>query len=74
MRLIEDCKGAWRHYSTQALAIAASIGVTWHSLPDWVTAQLPAWTGKAAAWSMTVAAVGGLVGKFVDQSKPDDAA
>lgn len=77
MKLIDDWKASLRHYSTQALALTASIGLTWHSLPDWVTSQLPVWTGKAAAWAMTTAAIGGLVGKFVDQTpkdKPNDPA
>lgn len=71
MNWIDDCKGAWRHYSTRALAFVAGIGLTWHGLPDWVTSQLPAWTGKVAAYSMTAAAVIGLVGKFVDQTPKD---
>ena len=50
MKLIDDCKGAWRHYSTQALAFIATLGGTWHSLPDWVKEQLPGWAGQVVAW------------------------
>jgi hypothetical protein len=71
MRLVDNCRGALRHYSTQALAFIASVGVTWHSLPDWVTSQLPGWVANAVAWGMTAVAVGGLFGKFIDQTPED---
>jgi hypothetical protein len=71
VKLIDDCRGPWRHYSTQALAFVASVGVTWHSLPDWVTSQLPGWVAKVVAWGMTLVAVGGLFGKFVSQTPKD---
>lgn len=71
MKFVDDCRGAWRHYSTQALAFVASVGMTWHSLPDWVTTQLPDWVPKTVAWGMTIVALAGLGGKFIDQSPKD---
>lgn len=68
MKLIDDCRGAWRHYSTQALAIIASAGVTWANLPDWFKSSLPPWMDQAVAALMTAGALLGLLGKFIDQS------
>jgi hypothetical protein len=71
MKLVDDCKAVWRHYSTIALSMAASLQGTWASLPDSVHADLPAWVGKAVAWITLTVAVGGLAGKFIDQAPKD---
>lgn len=70
MKLIDNARGVLHHYSTQALTLITSVGLAWHSLPDWVTSELPAWAPKVVAWGMTLVAGAGLIGKFIDQTKP----
>lgn len=73
MKLIDDVRGAWRHYSTQALAMAASLQGTWLTIPDSVKADLPAWVSQTVAWIIFSVALAGLGGKFVDQTpKPKE--
>jgi hypothetical protein len=74
MRLIENWKAALKHYSTIALGMAGSLQGVWASLPDQVHADLPVSVGKAVAWITFTFAIGGLAGKFVDQSNPNDPA
>lgn len=72
MKLIEDCKGAWSHYSTKALALAGSLQGAWLSIPDSIKDDLPKTVGQVVAWIVFVVAALGLGGKFVDQSKSED--
>lgn len=71
MKLIDDCKGAWKHYSTQALALAGSLQGAWLSIPDSIKADLPKTVGEVVAWIVFAVAALGLGGKFVDQSPKD---
>lgn len=73
MKLIANAKRAWTHYSTIALGMAGSLQAAWASLPDAVHADLPPSVGKAVAWITLTIAVGGLAGKFVDQTPKDPA-
>lgn len=72
MKLIEDCKGAWKHYSTIALGMAAGLQGVWANLDDALKANLPPSVGQAVAWITLSIAVGGLAGKFVDQTPKDN--
>ena len=67
LKLIDDCTGIWKHYSTIALEIAAGLYPMWAALPESVRASMPGWMPQAVAWITTAVAFGGLVGKFVDQ-------
>lgn len=71
MKLIDDCKAAWRHYSTIALGMAGSLQGMWAGLPEAVKADLPPSVGQAVAWVTFSIAVGGLAGKFIDQTPKD---
>lgn len=69
MKLVDDCKGAWRHYSTKALALAGALQGAWLGIPDEIKADLPHTVAKVVAWVVFVVAALGLGGKFVDQTK-----
>lgn len=71
MRLVEDARACWRHYSTQALGMAASLQGVWLGIPDSIKADLPKSVGEAVAWITFVVALLGLGGKFVDQTPKD---
>lgn len=71
MKLVDDCKGAWRHYSTKALVLAGGLQGMWAGLPDAVHSALPDTVGKAVAWITFGVAMLGLGGKFVDQTPKD---
>ena len=71
MKLIDNAKAAWRHYSTIALGILTGLGGAWASIPDSVKAALPGWVSQAVAWAIVAVAVFGLGGKFVDQTPKD---
>lgn len=72
MKLIDDVKGAWRHFSTQALLIGASIQSAWALFPDDLKVALgPAvvtWVARVTALVL----LWGLIGKFIDQ-RPKEA-
>lgn len=67
MKLIEDIKGAWRHFSTIALASGATIQGVWIAFPDDLKAQLPMGTVKVVSYLTACILVWGLVGKFIKQ-------
>lgn len=71
MKLVDDAKEVWRHYSTIALGMAGGLQGVWASLPDAVRDDLPKSVGQAVAWITLGIAVAGLAGKFVDQTPKD---
>lgn len=74
LTLIDDARGAWRHYSTQALAFVTTLGGVWAGIPEWVKTALPSWVAQAIAWTVFVVAAAGLGGKFIVQpAKPTQA-
>ena len=68
MKLIDDIRGAWRHYSTQALAMGAALQGVWVAFPDDLKAALGPDAVVVVAKVTAVILVLGLLGKFVDQS------
>lgn len=68
-KLVSDCKSRLKHYSTIALATASGLQGVWLGIPDSIKQPLPGWVAQAVAWVTLAVAVGGLGGKFVDQSK-----
>jgi len=71
MRLVDDCKAVWKHYSTIALMMAGGLQGMWAQLPDTVRADLPPSVGQAVAWITFAVAMGGLAGKFIAQPPKD---
>lgn len=67
MKLIEDIKGAWRHFSTIALASGATIQGVWIAFPPDLKARLPQTTVDLVSYVTGVILVWGLIGKFIQQ-------
>jgi len=67
MKLIDDVKGAWHHYSTIALTAASGLQGAWISIPDAIKANLPVTVGQAVSWISLAIVMLGLFGKFVKQ-------
>jgi hypothetical protein len=68
MKLIEDWRAALKHYSTIALGMAGGLQGMWAGMPEAIKTDLPPTVGQAVAWITFTVAMGGLAGKFVDQS------
>lgn len=69
MKIVDNAKACWKHYSTIALAMAGSLQGAWLAIPDTIKSDLPPTVGHVVAWIVFGVAVGGLGGKFVDQTK-----
>lgn len=64
MKMVSDARKAWRWFSVQSLAVLAALPLVWAQLPEDVRAMLPeGWE----PWLLTAIAVGGIVGRMVDQ-------
>lgn len=71
MKLIPDWRSAWRWFSVQALAAIALLPVVWPTLPPTVTEWVPeSWR----PWIIVALAVGGIVGRLINQNKPTPSA
>jgi hypothetical protein len=70
MKLVDDCKTVWKHWSTWALTTVAGVGGTWLGIPDEIKANLPHWVAQGVSWSVFVAGVLGLGAKFKAQNLP----
>ena len=71
MKLIDNARAAWKHYSTIALTAASGLQGAWLGIPDAIKENLPATVGQAVAWVTLAVAVLGLGGKFIDQTPKD---
>ena len=71
MKLIDNARAAWKHYSTIALTAASGLQGAWLSIPDAIKENLPVTVAQAVAWITFVVAVLGLGGKFIDQTPKD---
>lgn len=67
MRLVDNAKQVWHHYSTIAMGIAGGLQGAWATVPDAIKADLPSTVGKTVAWITLAVLVLGLGGKFVKQ-------
>lgn len=67
MKLIDDVKGAWSHYSTIALSAAGGLQGAWIGIPDVIKSGLPEMVGHAVSWISFAIVMLGLFGKFVKQ-------
>lgn len=72
MKLIEDVKGAWRHFSTIALASGATIQGVWIAFPDDLKTALPMGTVKVVSYVTACILIWGLVGKFIKQPTSEE--
>ncbi len=66
MHLIPDWRQAWRWFSVQALALLVALPLVWVSLPADAKAFLP---DSFEPWVLVLVAIGGLVGRLIDQKK-----
>jgi hypothetical protein len=64
MKLVPDWRDAWRWFSVQALAVIIALPVVWVALPADAKSFLP---DSLEPWILMLIAVGGLVGRLVDQ-------
>ena len=71
MKLVDNAKQVWRHYSTIALSVAGSLQGAWAAIPNATKADLPDSVGKVVAWITIAVIVFGLGGKFVVQAPKD---
>jgi ABC-type uncharacterized transport system permease subunit len=66
MTIIPDWRRAWRWFSVQALVVLAALPLVWSTLPADLRAYLPdGWE----PYVLLAVAIGGLAGRFVDQTK-----
>jgi len=64
MKLVPDWKESWRWFSTWSLAAIAAVPPVWASLPEEIKEMMPVWLDP---WLFTALALGGIVGRLVDQ-------
>ncbi|HFG0069304.1 hypothetical protein V6124_11840 [Klebsiella pneumoniae] len=67
MKLVDDWKSAWRWFSMHALVLAGIIPTVWAELPTDLKTAIP--PGAMGAITAVIAACG-VVGRLVNQSKP----
>lgn len=67
MKLIDDVKGVWKHYSMIALTASGTIQGAWVALPDVVKKDLPTTTGEWVCRITTAIIFLGMVGKVIKQ-------
>ena len=68
MKLADDWKTYFHHYSTWALSALTGLGGVWATLPDEVKAGMPGWARTLVCWLIFSVALAGLTGKFIDQT------
>jgi len=71
MKLIENPRAVFKHYSLIALSTIASATTAYLAMPEKYQALVP-YGDKAVLVGMLIAAVLGTGGKFVQQSPPKD--
>lgn len=65
MKLVDDANKAWRWFSVQAMALAASIQGTWLLIPDDMKASIP---HGIVQWVTLALMAFGVIGRVVKQS------
>lgn len=68
MKLVDDWHKAWKYFSVQCLTLAGAISISWATYGDIIKQYIPA---QYMPWIIGVVSAAGLVGRFVDQQKPD---
>ena len=72
MKLIDDVKGAWRHYSTIALSTAGAVQAAGVATPDLIRDGLPKGVNQWVSTVTVFILFWGLIGKFIKQGGDDD--
>lgn len=67
MKIIEDARSVWRHFSTIGLLILAALPGAWEMLPPDTKAALP---DAMRDWIHIIVALWALGGKFIVQKPP----
>lgn len=67
MKIVDNWKDTFRHYSTIALTAASGLQGAWLGIPDAIKSGLPEMVGHAVSWVSLAIVVLGLFGKFVKQ-------
>jgi len=67
MKLIDNAREVWKHWSTWALSTVVGIGGAWVSIPDEIKTNLPHYVSEGVSWVVTIAALLGLGAKFSPQ-------
>ena len=67
MKLIDNVRGAWHHYSTIALTAASGLQGAWVSIPETIKENLPPIVAQSVSWVCLAIVLLGLFGKFVKQ-------
>ena len=67
MKLVDNVRGVWKHYSTIALTAASGLQGAWVSIPESIKENLPAQVGQTVSWICFGIVLLGLFGKFVKQ-------
>ena len=66
MKLIDNWRDGWRWFSARVLFALAALPLIWSQLSPDVQAMLP---DEWRPFVLTIIALGGLAGRFVDQEK-----
>jgi hypothetical protein len=64
MKLVSNARQGWKWLSTWAFTTLAALPFVWAELPADLKAMIPE---TAAPYLVTAVAIGGLIGRFVDQ-------
>lgn len=67
MKLIDNAREAWHHYSTIALTAASGLQGAWLGIPEAIKDGLPELVGQAVSWVSFAIVMAGLFGKFIKQ-------
>jgi hypothetical protein len=70
MKLVDNAKQVWKHWSTWALGWVAGVGTVWLGIPDEIKANLPHWFAQVVSWTVVIAGFLGLGAKFKAQNLP----
>ena len=72
MKLVQNAKEVWLHYSTQALIVVASAQGVWVLMPQAWIDTYPKWVTPTVASITGVVAALVVLGKFIKQDLPSD--
>lgn len=67
MKLVSDCRGVWKHYSSISMMTSMALVAAWNFFPADLKAHLPPWVLERGAPVLLGVLALGFVGKFIDQ-------
>ena len=74
MKLVDNVREVWRHYSTGALLAVGAIQGIWAATPQAWIDTLPKSVSSGMAYVTMTVAVLGVMGKYIKQELPSDKA